>query len=182
MSIDCSTSNKETPDGDDETSDDNDDETSSDDDNKTSNNNNEIEPPQIPPLQGDYAGSSNGDGVMPMQRQSHIYDASYQLHELPIIHSFPGLAGKIYGNENQKGEEGYRNKIAVSDTVYAPFTSKMEWEFAKWAKLQGPTSSAFTDLVQIEGVSHIFLVISFNSPEDYKLLSAWGSHFNHQWS
>ncbi|KAI0039049.1 hypothetical protein FA95DRAFT_1585366 [Auriscalpium vulgare] len=35
---------------------------------------------------------------------------------------------------------------------YHPFPSKLAWEVAKWAKLRGPTSTALTDLLAIEGV------------------------------
>lgn len=35
---------------------------------------------------------------------------------------------------------------------YAPFTSKLDWEIAHWAKLYGPGSTAFTNLLAIEEV------------------------------
>ncbi|KAJ7137196.1 hypothetical protein C8R44DRAFT_828619 [Mycena epipterygia] len=35
---------------------------------------------------------------------------------------------------------------------YAPFNSKMDWEVARWAKLRGSGSTAFTDLLNVEGV------------------------------
>ncbi|KAG2047073.1 hypothetical protein BDR06DRAFT_985326 [Suillus hirtellus] len=37
--------------------------------------------------------------------------------------------------------------------IYAPFTSKLDWEMARWAKLQGSSSTAFSELVSIEGLS-----------------------------
>lgn len=40
---------------------------------------------------------------------------------------------------------------------YAPFQSKLEWEVARWAKLRGPSSTAFTELMAIEGVSVLFI-------------------------
>ena len=36
---------------------------------------------------------------------------------------------------------------------FAPFLSKMEWEIAQWAKLRGPGSTAFSELIGIDGVS-----------------------------
>ncbi|KAI0827979.1 hypothetical protein BC628DRAFT_1303926, partial [Trametes gibbosa] len=36
--------------------------------------------------------------------------------------------------------------------LYAPFTSKMDWEVARWAKLRGAGSTSFNDLTKIEGV------------------------------
>jgi len=35
---------------------------------------------------------------------------------------------------------------------YHPFASKLDWEVAKWAKLQGPSSTSLMDLLKIEGV------------------------------
>ena len=39
------------------------------------------------------------------------------------------------------------------DNMYAPFASKLDWKVAEWAKLRGPSSSAFNELLQIDGVS-----------------------------
>jgi hypothetical protein len=33
-----------------------------------------------------------------------------------------------------------------------PFISKMDWEIARWAKLRGPGSTAFSELLSIDGV------------------------------
>jgi hypothetical protein len=36
---------------------------------------------------------------------------------------------------------------------YAPFLFRTDWEIAKWGKLRGPSSTAFTELLEIPGVS-----------------------------
>ncbi|KAF8259731.1 hypothetical protein EI94DRAFT_1773877 [Lactarius quietus] len=36
--------------------------------------------------------------------------------------------------------------------VYTPFTSSLNWEVARWAKIHGPSSTSFTELMAIEGV------------------------------
>ena len=38
------------------------------------------------------------------------------------------------------------------DSIWAPFLSECDWEFARWAKMRGPTSTAVTDLLAIPGV------------------------------
>ncbi|KAM6491600.1 hypothetical protein JOM56_012992 [Amanita muscaria] len=43
-------------------------------------------------------------------------------------------------------------QLLDGDTEYAPFSSKLDWEIARWAKLHGPSSTALTELLQIEGV------------------------------
>ncbi|KAI0037397.1 hypothetical protein FA95DRAFT_1467917, partial [Auriscalpium vulgare] len=50
--------------------------------------------------------------------------------------------------------------------IWALFATKLEWEVAKWAKLRGPTSTAFMELLQIEGVSRGPLGLSFKSSKD----------------
>jgi hypothetical protein len=40
-----------------------------------------------------------------------------------------------------------------SDETYAPFGSKLDWDVARWAKLRGPSSSAVSELLEIDGVS-----------------------------
>jgi hypothetical protein len=37
--------------------------------------------------------------------------------------------------------------------VWWPFKSRIDWEVARWAKLRGPGSTAFTMLLSIDGVS-----------------------------
>ncbi|KAG2148156.1 uncharacterized protein EDB93DRAFT_1240504 [Suillus bovinus] len=53
---------------------------------------------------------------------------------------------------------------------YAPFNSRVDWEVARWAKLCGPTSTAFLDLLTINGV-HEKLGLSYkNSRELNKII------------
>jgi len=40
---------------------------------------------------------------------------------------------------------------------YSPFKSRTDWELAKWAKLQGPSSTAFTELMGVTGVCSCLL-------------------------
>ncbi|KAJ7750295.1 hypothetical protein B0H16DRAFT_1663370 [Mycena metata] len=53
----------------------------------------------------------------------------------------------------EPGYESYKAKLGDPDNVWAPFTSKLEWELAQWAKLRGPGSTAFTDLLKIGGIT-----------------------------
>ncbi|KAJ7468883.1 hypothetical protein B0H11DRAFT_2159425 [Mycena galericulata] len=75
-------------------------------------------------------------------------------HEKPIVVKFPGgRAGtQIPGERRGSAEEQYSNTLGKSRHIYAPFASKMDWEVARWAKLRGAGSTAFTDLLKIEGV------------------------------
>ncbi|EGO04887.1 hypothetical protein SERLA73DRAFT_149225 [Serpula lacrymans var. lacrymans S7.3] len=53
----------------------------------------------------------------------------------------------------QKIEHGQKLPIAGSKDIWAPFKSDIDYEVAKWAKLQGAGSTAFSDLLSIPGVS-----------------------------
>ncbi|KAJ7588269.1 hypothetical protein C8J56DRAFT_1004496 [Mycena floridula] len=68
------------------------------------------------------------------------------------------------GSANQ----GYAQSLgALSDkeNIYAPFSSQMDWEIARWAKLRGPSSTAFTELMSIPGIVQA-LNLSFKSSAD----------------
>ncbi|KAG2755608.1 hypothetical protein P692DRAFT_201836747 [Suillus brevipes Sb2] len=40
-----------------------------------------------------------------------------------------------------------------ADNIYTPFASKLDWDMVRWAKLQGSSSTVFSELVSIEGLS-----------------------------
>lgn len=74
--------------------------------------------------------------------------------------------------------EGHRADNA--NTIYAPFTSRIDWDVARWSKLRGPGSTALSELLSIDGVRHtIFLfgrtMLTWKSgfPRSKK---SWASH------
>lgn len=82
---------------------------------------------------------------------------SHNRLEVPpvFIKKFGGQAGKpIRTNING----GYSNYVGQRETdgqenIWAPFSSKMEWEIVQWVKLHGPGSTSFTEFLEIKGVS-----------------------------
>ncbi|KAJ6624580.1 hypothetical protein B0H10DRAFT_1784667 [Mycena sp. CBHHK59/15] len=82
--------------------------------------------------------------------------AEDRFHHKPIVEKYPGrLAGRVTSTApSQSSEEKYRSSLSESTAAnpYAPFKSKIDWEIAKWAKLRGSGSTAFTDLLNIDGV------------------------------
>jgi len=83
-------------------------------------------------------------------------EAEKDLENRPFVTRYPGgMAGAVHSRadlgENQKyglqiGEESQEN-------IYAPFASQLDWEVARWAKICGPSSNSFTELMAIDGVS-----------------------------
>ncbi|KAF9471791.1 hypothetical protein BDN70DRAFT_819556 [Pholiota conissans] len=58
-----------------------------------------------------------------------------------------------------------RYNAALGSGEWAPFNSRMDWEIARWAKLRGPGSTAFSDLLSIEGVQEALDLSYKNSGE-----------------
>lgn len=59
--------------------------------------------------------------------------------------------------EEQLGHTGGPQE---STNIYAPFANKTDWEFARFAKLRGPTSTAVEELLSIEGVRYLYALTS----------------------
>ncbi|KAJ7315113.1 hypothetical protein DFH08DRAFT_711911 [Mycena albidolilacea] len=80
-------------------------------------------------------------------------------HKKPTIVHFPGggaatRAGEpISASRSASMEEQYSKMLGSTSNIYSPFTSQMDWEIARWAKLRGSGSTAFTELLKIEGVA-----------------------------
>jgi hypothetical protein len=66
-------------------------------------------------------------------------------------------AGKPIHTNNNGGYSNYVERLETGNQKYiwAPFTSRMEWEVAQWAKLHGPGSTLCSEFLEIEGVSQI---------------------------
>ncbi|KAI0038015.1 hypothetical protein FA95DRAFT_1449770, partial [Auriscalpium vulgare] len=93
-------------------------------------------------------------------------DERRRSNDRKIVH-FPGLAGAPIPQPATRTYDAYQERLGADDptNLWAPFASKMEWEVANWAKMRGPTSTAFTELLQIEGLRDA-LGLSFKSSKD----------------
>jgi len=80
--------------------------------------------------------------------------AEENLSQRPFIVEYRKQAGEpcedLPGMSNQ---EQYGKQWSDSENPYAPFHSRMDWEIGAWAKLRGPSSTAFSELMAIPGVS-----------------------------
>ena len=78
------------------------------------------------------------------------------LHEPPVrVRRFKGQAGAPLSEPEARvsGYAAYATKVpGSSENPYAPFASQLDWEVAQWAKLRGPSSTAFSDFLKIKGV------------------------------
>jgi len=75
------------------------------------------------------------------------------------IEVYPGRhAGAIHSNGIPTMKEFENMLGGLSPNSYSPFNSKTDWELAKWAKLRGPSSTAFTELMEVTGVCFSLLL------------------------
>ncbi|KAN0140650.1 hypothetical protein V8E53_001477 [Lactarius tabidus] len=75
----------------------------------------------------------------------------------PFVVKFPGMAGSYTINGNaDTGIDTDQDQASPDGTnnCFAPFSSQREWEIAWWAKLRGPSSTAFSELMNIKGVTN----------------------------
>ncbi|KAI0048603.1 hypothetical protein FA95DRAFT_1490591 [Auriscalpium vulgare] len=96
-----------------------------------------------------------------------VHDVDGRRRDKRNVVPFPGLAGAPIGQQALGTYNVHREHLPPHDPLneWAPFNSKLEWEIARWAKLRGPTATAFTELLQIEGVQDR-LGLSFKSSKE----------------
>lgn len=73
-------------------------------------------------------------------------------HVVPYPHLDAGA--RVPADTCATSNEEYASRLGDSvANAYAPFVSELDWEFARWAKMCGPGSTAVTELLKIRGVS-----------------------------
>ncbi|KAI0338542.1 hypothetical protein BDW22DRAFT_1409533 [Trametopsis cervina] len=83
-----------------------------------------------------------------------------------VVDTFPGgQAGTTVNQEYDAttSHKAYQTSLGADDSnPYAPFISRMDWEIARWAKMRGPSSTALSELLSIEGLQEA-LGLSFKN-------------------
>ena len=104
-------------------------------------------------------GLGDGDD---QQEEPHVHRArevrwaaEEEFRKAPVVVPFPSTkAGAPIANDRAVPEyDSYQKDLNNQDNHWAPFSSQLDWEVARWAKLRGPSSTAFTELLKIDGVS-----------------------------
>jgi hypothetical protein len=89
-------------------------------------------------------------------QEEHPAVPSHRYRPPHIVHYENSARGPMLHGNNPSSDQAYGSTVSkdADDNIFYPFSSKLEWEFAKWAKLQGSniTASAVTDLLSIDGV------------------------------
>jgi len=91
--------------------------------------------------------------------------AEENLQKKPFVVKFAsGEAGKVYSENGLDENTRYHQSLkGGDDNPYRPFVSKRDWEVARWAKLRGSGSTAFSDLMKINGVCRNVSVSNFST-------------------
>ncbi|KAI0684824.1 hypothetical protein BC835DRAFT_1461247 [Cytidiella melzeri] len=91
-------------------------------------------------------------------------EAERQLLHTPHVVQYPGGAGKPIGT-SKTCNDVYATQVPTTQNIYAPFSSRIDWEIACWAKLRGPGSTALTELLRIPEVPDL-LGLSFRTTDE----------------
>jgi len=92
----------------------------------------------VHPNQSTQAPSDPG----PSQFAVKFIGAGKVLETRPSLAGYQRYAGGLSAEEN-------------GPTEWAPFSTRRDWEVARWAKLRGPSSTALSELLEIDGVSQL---------------------------
>ena len=84
------------------------------------------------------------------------------LNQEPFIIEFGGCAGEAMSDAGEGEHERYVRQLGQTGNPYAPFSSRLKWQFAWWGKMCGPSSTALTELLMIDEVSPHFLTTKMN--------------------
>src|SRR5271168_2480729 len=114
-----------------------------------------LEPNRLPnPTSSNFDEGDNSNGNI--EKANRLRGgAEVELKNRPYIVKFSkGKAGAVYTNHDRiDGNTAYISQISDPENPFSPFSSKIDWEIAHWVKTRGPSSTAFTELMNIEGVS-----------------------------
>ncbi|KAF8838768.1 hypothetical protein BDN67DRAFT_1060772, partial [Paxillus ammoniavirescens] len=114
-------------------------------------------------LDSEASGPPARESAATLQHAQTLLGASRR----PTVIKFPyGHAGQPI-REAVKPFDAYRLKLGPSSgsNIYHPFTSHIDYHFARWAKMRGPGSTAVTELLQIKGVREA-LGLSYKNTKD----------------
>ncbi|RXW20300.1 hypothetical protein EST38_g5564 [Candolleomyces aberdarensis] len=110
--------------------------------------------------------------TLPDPRQGPAHLPISGTYVKPHIVPFGNSAGQSI-SQGTSAQEQYPTKVFDERNIYSPFSSKLEWDIARWAKFQNHLSaSAVTELLSIDGVVERLDLSFKNSLELNKLIDS----------
>ncbi|KAL4066499.1 hypothetical protein J3A83DRAFT_4359966 [Scleroderma citrinum] len=102
--------------------------------------------------------NNNQSGMLDsnVSQQSTTMEIHESSHNNTYIHSFPlQSAGLPIQNLDTSAYHQYQDKLHNKMNMWAPFTSKIDFEVTQCARLCRPGSTALTELLEIDGLNNI---------------------------
>ncbi|KAG1854255.1 hypothetical protein F4604DRAFT_1883347 [Suillus subluteus] len=113
----------------------------------------------------DFADSEDVS-LQPQSCHAERRQAEAPLGQHPTIEEFPRHgAGAPLHCAGITAFASYKDKLPGSENIWAPFTSYLDYEVMKWAKLHGARSTAFSELLAIDGL-HDALGLSYQNSRE----------------
>ena len=85
-------------------------------------------------------------------------DALQQPHHIEQFNQkYPHVRAGIHIGLGRNKNDAYQTRLADENNIWSPFSSQIDWEIARWAELRGPSSTALTELLAIQGVSDCYV-------------------------
>ena len=138
-----------------------------------------VTPPVPSPTSSQAAADippSHLPNISPSQFTAGRENIENQLRKPVVVQHFKdqfqdSKAGEPIRIHAQSRSKTHQSGSVDSDTnPYAPFVDRINWEIAKWAKLRGPSSTAFSELLNINGVQEALGLSYKNSRELNKII------------
>ncbi|KAG1893712.1 uncharacterized protein F5891DRAFT_1131171 [Suillus fuscotomentosus] len=102
-----------------------------------------------------------GEGCNNIEAHQQIKECIAGQDNIVIVPYPNARAGKpITGCPIRCANTTYGLNASSTANIYAPFPSRIDWDIAKWVKLHGPSSTAFTDLLGIDGFKHKQIIVT----------------------
>lgn len=97
-----------------------------------------------------------------------------------FVVKFLGAGEVLEMQPSQVGYQQYASCLGTEEnepTEWAPFSTRREWEVARWAKLRGPSSTALSELLRIDGVGWSILTCSTRTKSFFSFRKHSDCHF-----
>ena len=128
-------------------------------------NENNLEPLPVPPPTHETGSELDKEDLNNAQLENHVRYIIGDGHGVkPAVRIryrdkyLSSHAGEPLSQEESR-DSGYGAALGGGDNPWSPFNSKKDWEIAKWAKLRGVGSTAFSDFLTIDGVIFMHFII-----------------------
>ena len=117
-----------------------------------------VDPPSAMVIDHPAGNSSAGVPEGPGPQANQTEAGSFNTGSTVVVDHFPSDAAGAPIPGIPRGHSIFESRrAALSDSDWAPFQSRRDWEVARWAKSCGATSTAVSNLLAIPGVHLVFV-------------------------